>query len=136
SVRLKPDTTVDARCGPVLSVDARRGPVLSVDARRGPASSARFDRARAAPLPWGPIQLGQPISLFHIRALTILAVALLSASCGSPTRPTVVVPPTDPPALTCPTVDPAASTDGTPIPVSYSDPVISGGQQPFTLSCT
>ena len=84
----------------------------------------------------GRIQLVRPIFLFHVRALTVLGLLVFSSACGSPTKPTPVDPPTDPPNIACPTVQPASSADGGPVPVVYSDPIISGGQQPFSLTCT
>jgi lysophospholipase L1-like esterase len=63
-------------------------------------------------------------------------MALLSAACGSPSGPTVITPPTDPPTIACPTVAPSASTDGMPVPVAYPEPIVAGGQQPFTLTCS
>ncbi|MCC7416680.1 MAG: HYR domain-containing protein [Acidobacteria bacterium] len=80
--------------------------------------------------------MDRPIFLLHIRALAAAAaLGLVAAACGSPSKPTVVVPPTDPPSLTCPTVPESPSAGGSPIPVAYADPIVSGGQQPFTLSC-
>ena len=69
------------------------------------------------------------------RALAMsIAVAATVASCGSPAQPTR--PPTDPPVLQCPAPVSASSVDGNPVPITYTDPVVSGGQAPFTLACT
>jgi len=74
-------------------------------------------------------------NLFFIRAFAVsLFVAATFASCGGPTQPSR--PPTEAPSLACPGAISASSPDGNPVPVTYSDPVISGGQSPFTLTCT
>ena len=71
-----------------------------------------------------------------LRALGSIVLGLTIAACGGPTQPTVVIPPTDPPTISCPAASTASSTDGSPVPVSYNDPVVAGGQSPFTLACT
>ena len=91
---------------------------------------------RGRTLPWGGSNLDRPISFRHTRALLIVALATLLPACGGPNTPTPVVPPTDPPSIACPTVQPAASPDGSPVPIVYAEPIVSGGQQPITLSCT
>jgi lysophospholipase L1-like esterase len=65
--------------------------------------------------------------------LATLSSAVI-AGC-SPTQPTAVVQRTDPPALACPASATVESTDGA-IPVTYADPVVTGGQSPVTLNCT
>lgn len=81
--------------------------------------------------------LDRPIFSFSCRAVLAVVSSALLFSCGSPSKPTVIPPPpTDPPSIACPTVSPAQSPDGSPIPVIYAEPMLSGGQQPFTLSCT
>lgn len=85
----------------------------------------------------GRIQLDRPISFLSRRFALIVSAGALLSGCGGPTKPTVInPPPTDPPQIACPTVSTASSPDGNPIPVAYADPTITGGQQPFNLSCT
>jgi lysophospholipase L1-like esterase len=38
--------------------------------------------------------------------------------------------------ISCPAAKTASSLDGNPIPVTYADPTVTGGQAPFTLGCT
>ncbi|HEX3704609.1 MAG TPA: GDSL-type esterase/lipase family protein [Vicinamibacterales bacterium] len=45
-----------------------------------------------------------------------------------------MTPTTGGPAITCPT--PVTQSSGIPVPVTYGDPTITGGQAPFTLSCS
>jgi lysophospholipase L1-like esterase len=73
--------------------------------------------------------------LFFISAFAVSLVAAATlVSCGSPAAPSR--PPTEAPSLACPGALTQTSPDGNPVPVMYSDPVISGGQSPFTLACT
>jgi lysophospholipase L1-like esterase len=72
------------------------------------------------------------------RVVIALALALGGAvlsTCGSPNVPTPIPPP-DRLGLTCPGNASAMSSDGSPVPVMYGDPVISGGKAPFTLTCS
>ncbi|HWF83796.1 MAG TPA: GDSL-type esterase/lipase family protein [Vicinamibacterales bacterium] len=75
--------------------------------------------------------------LIHcLRGLVPLAAAAtLLSSCGGSTQPTPVTP-TDPPAISCPTAAMAQSVDGNPVPVTYADPTVTGGQTPLTVACT
>lgn len=62
---------------------------------------------------------------------------LVNAGCGSPTKPSIVTPPpTDAPAIACPSVVTAQSPDGSPVRVTYTDPVVTGGLKPLALVCT
>jgi lysophospholipase L1-like esterase len=74
---------------------------------------------------------------FVLRASAVsLAAAAMLASCGGPTQPSQPPPPTtDAPAIKCPDVPDTPSPDGSPVPVTYSDPIVTGGQSPFTLAC-
>ena len=73
--------------------------------------------------------------IFFMRALVVsLVLAATFVSCGSPTKPSP--PTTDSPSIKCPDAVTKPSIDGNPIPVTYTDPVVSGGQAPFTLACT
>jgi lysophospholipase L1-like esterase len=78
--------------------------------------------------------LDRPIR--SLRAIAVLVAATMLSSCGSPSRPTVVTPPTQAPAITCPASATVQSIDGNPVPVPYADPVVTGGQAPLTLTCT
>lgn len=80
--------------------------------------------------------LGRPIFFSNIRLLSSVVGITVMAACGGPTQPTVVKPPTDPPAITCPAVAPMESATGSAIPVTYTDPIVAGGLAPFTLACT
>lgn len=69
-----------------------------------------------------------------LRALALIVSGTMLSSCGSPN---VVTPThTDPPVLSCPADTTFSSIDGSPVPVTYADPVITGGQSPFTLACS
>ncbi len=57
-------------------------------------------------------------------------------SACSPTKPTAVAASTDPPTISCPAPAPAQSVDGNPVPVTYADPTVTGGQAPLTVACT
>jgi len=61
---------------------------------------------------------------------------LLTGGCSSVAPTPTPIPPTDPPAISCPAAKIAQSVEGNPIPVTYNDPTVTGGQSPFTLGCT
>jgi lysophospholipase L1-like esterase len=67
-------------------------------------------------------------------ALAIVAVAILSARCGSPTAP-----PPPPPipvlTITCPEATTVQSSDGQPVPVSFGTATSSGGVAPVSTAC-
>jgi lysophospholipase L1-like esterase len=73
--------------------------------------------------------------IIFLRGLTGVAASVLLSSCGSKT-PTTPTPTTDPPMIACPASTTATSTDGNPVPVSYSAPTVSAGQPPLTVACT
>jgi lysophospholipase L1-like esterase len=68
--------------------------------------------------------------------LLALVCSMIYACGGSPTTPTGGgTNPTNPPTITCPPPVTAHSTNGAPIPVTYTDPVVAGGQPPLTVAC-
>jgi lysophospholipase L1-like esterase len=80
----------------------------------------------------------RPISSFRFRPIFgVLGCGLgvLAAGCTGPATPTPV-PPGNPPTISCPAAKTAQSPDGNPIPVTYADPTVAGGQSPLTLACT
>jgi lysophospholipase L1-like esterase len=67
-----------------------------------------------------------------IRFWLVVLAQFAGASCGNhPAQPTVSAV-----AITCPAPITAASADGGPVVVTYSAPVVSGGQAPVTTACT
>jgi lysophospholipase L1-like esterase len=61
----------------------------------------------------------------------VLAAALATGACGSPSQPTPAAP-----QITCPAPVSATSPDGNPFVVSYTTPVVSGGAVPVTTACS
>jgi lysophospholipase L1-like esterase len=66
----------------------------------------------------------------------LVAAALLTGTCGSPSLPsrTIVIPP---PAVTCPVAPaPVMTSNGQSAVVSYGPPAVTGGTAPVSASCT
>jgi lysophospholipase L1-like esterase len=75
-----------------------------------------------------------PICFSRAAVLVAVAVAASVSACGGPTQPST--PPTDPPKISCPAPVTQQSVDANPVPVTFTDPTVAGGQPPLTVACT
>lgn len=69
------------------------------------------------------------MSEFRLAPLLAIIAATACGSCSSPSQPTSF-------GISCPISQGLVSQDGNPVAVTYADPSITGGQAPFTSSCT
>jgi lysophospholipase L1-like esterase len=64
----------------------------------------------------------------------LVAAALFTLTCSSPTTPTIIIPP---PAITCPVApSPVTASNGQSAVVTYGSATITGGVTPVSVSCT